>query len=76
MKALIYLLGARALDLAREHDDIRPRIAEEYPGPIATTPETAAAWRRWSQQDAASPGAAVRSPRTFQGTPAPRPTSG
>jgi hypothetical protein len=75
MKALIYLLGARALDLSRESDDL-PRIAEEYPGPIATTPETAASWRRWAQQGTASPAAPVRSPRTLLGTRAVRTTSG
>ena len=32
MKALVYLLGARALDVARERDDIPPRIAEGLPG--------------------------------------------
>jgi hypothetical protein len=76
MRALIYLLGARALDLARENGDLRPRIADEYPGPIATTPETAASWRRWAQQSAPSSAAPVRSPRTLLGTRAPRPTTG
>jgi hypothetical protein len=76
MKALIYLLGARALDLSREHDDVHRMTPEELPGPIATTPETAAAWRRWSHQDAASPAAVVRSPRRFLERRAPRPTPG
>jgi hypothetical protein len=76
MRALIYLLGARALDVSREQDGLHPHIAEEYPGPIATTPETAAAWRRWAQQGQSAPAAAVRSPRTLLGTRAPRPASG
>jgi hypothetical protein len=52
MKALVYLLGARALDIAQERNDVRP-IAEEPPGPLATTAETAAAWRGWGRQGAA-----------------------
>jgi hypothetical protein len=77
MKALIYLLGARALDLARERDDTRPRIAEVLPGPLATTTGTAAAWRQWSQQAGpTSPVATTRSPRTLLGTRATRQTSG
>jgi len=76
MRALIYLLGARALNLSRDNDDLRPRIADESPGPIATTPETAASWRRWAQQAPASPAAPVRSPRNLLGTRAPQPTSG
>jgi hypothetical protein len=51
MKALVYLLGARALDVARERDDILTRTAEELPGPLATTDATAAAWRRWRERD-------------------------
>jgi len=62
MKALVYLLGARALDIAQERNDVRP-IAEEPPGPLATTTETAAAWRGWSRQGgtarAATAGAAT-----------------
>ena len=48
MRALAYLLGARALDTAREPETkIRWQKPEEPLGPIATTEATAAAWRRW-----------------------------
>jgi hypothetical protein len=46
MHALAFLLGSRALDLARSAS-AGPRPREEALGPIASTPETAAAWRRW-----------------------------
>jgi hypothetical protein len=53
MHALGFLLGSRALDLARSSNAGRPP-REEPLGPIASTPETAAAWRRWrSAGDAA-----------------------
>jgi len=59
MKALAYLLGARALDAAREAEPgIRWPKPEEPLGPIATTEATAAAWRRWRDRgdmEAASP---------------------
>ena len=46
MHALGFLLGSRALDLARRSEPgVRP--PEVVLGPIASTPETAAAWRRW-----------------------------
>ena len=46
MHALGFLLGSRALDLARRSErGVRP--PEVVLGPIASTPETAAAWRRW-----------------------------
>lgn len=63
MKALVYLLGARALDLAQERDDVRPQITEEMPGPLATTDATAAAWRRWREQGTAAPATTERSRR-------------
>ena len=49
MKALAYLLGARALDLAHDRDQAGRPIPEIPPGPIASTEETASAWRRWAQ---------------------------
>jgi len=59
MKALAYLLGARALDAAREAETgIRWPRPEEPLEPIATTEATAAAWRRWRDRgdaDAAAP---------------------
>jgi hypothetical protein len=48
MHALAFLLGSRALDVARSSAPAqRPR--DEVLPPIASTPETAAAWRRWRQ---------------------------
>jgi len=48
MRALVYLLGARALDAAHDAGSL-PRPVPEVPlGPLASTPETAAAWRRWA----------------------------
>ena len=57
MKALAYLLGARALDAAREAETgIRLPKPEESLEPIATTEATAAAWRRWRDRgDANAP---------------------
>ena len=50
MRTLAYLLGSRALDLALARSDgaIRPGPEPVLP-PLATTPETAAAWRRWAK---------------------------
>ena len=76
MKALVYLLGARALDLARDRDSVHPRRAEELPGPLATAEATAAAWRRWGQQGKESAATTDRSRRGRSGTPAPRPAPG
>jgi len=75
MKALVYLLGARALDIAQERNDIRP-IAEEPPGPLATTTETAAAWRGWSRQGSTSLAATRRSGRLIPREIATRPMPG
>jgi len=49
MKALAYLLGARALHLARDRGSATRPIPERESAPIALTEETAAAWRRWAQ---------------------------
>jgi hypothetical protein len=49
MKALAYLMGARALDLARDRSSASPPVPEGSLGPIASTEETAGAWRRWAQ---------------------------
>jgi hypothetical protein len=56
MRALAYLLGARSLDVARDADDAihRPKREVDLP-PMATTPETAAAWRRWRDSAASAP---------------------
>jgi hypothetical protein len=48
MKTLAFLLGSRALDAAFAASHPRP-IAEPDLPPLATTPETAGAWRRWAE---------------------------
>jgi hypothetical protein len=48
MKPLAFLLGAQALDLASSRSDHRPAGPEPELPPLASTPETAAAWRRWA----------------------------
>jgi hypothetical protein len=52
MRALAYLLGARALDAGTDADrGIRwPKPQVDLP-PVATTNESAAAWRRWRDQE-------------------------
>ena len=65
MRALAYLLGARALDAAREGETgIRWPKAEHPLGPIATTEATAAAWRRWRDR-----GDAESAPTTSERVP-------
>ena len=49
MKALGYLLGSRALDAAFDATSSSAARPEPELGPIATTPETAAAWRDWAK---------------------------
>jgi hypothetical protein len=51
MKALGYLFAARALDAAWDAGRASATREEPLP-PLATTPETAAAWRRWAQDAA------------------------
>jgi hypothetical protein len=68
MRALAYLLGARALDIDRDAGSVRP-LPDAPMDPIATTTRTAAAWRRWAEAREASPAVAVRRP-----TPARRAT--
>jgi hypothetical protein len=75
MKALVYLLGARALDIAQERNDVQP-IAEEPPGPLATTTETAAAWRGWSRQGASPRAGTERSRRLLPRGVVTRPVPG
>ena len=65
MKALVYLLGARALDIATDHQP-GPTVPEPSLPPIATTPETAGAWRRWAE--------AGRSEAARRARPAPVPS--
>jgi hypothetical protein len=49
MNALAFLLGARALGLARHRGPAGKPIAQLDLPPIASTEETAMAWRRWAQ---------------------------
>ena len=58
MKALAYLLGARAMDVAGSAASVRRRLPEAPLGPLATTTETASAWRRWAQAGEATAAAA------------------
>ena len=74
MKALVFLLSGRSGGAAQDRDHVRPP-AEDPLGPLATTADTAAAWRRWSQQ---VDGGGVRrgdARRTPNEAPVRRPTS-
>ena len=76
MKALAYLLGARALDIARESGAAQRRVPELSLGPIASTAETAAAWRRWADaRETLAPVAADRRPRLARPSSQPTPTA-
>jgi hypothetical protein len=48
MKTLAFLLGSRALDAAFAASNPRPIRERDLPA-LATTPETAGAWRRWAE---------------------------
>ena len=73
MHALAFLLGSRALDLARSSNHA-PRLRDEGLPPIASTPETAAAWRRWSQ--AVDVTDAIQSPQVAPGNAVADPNPG
>jgi hypothetical protein len=73
MRALAYLLGARALDIARDATPVRP-LPETPMGPIATTRETASAWRRWVDGRDASPAVIDRQPVRARSSRQPKPT--
>ena len=49
MRALIYLLGARAVDVAGDGEPRRSSTPEPALPPIASTPDQGAAWRRWAE---------------------------
>jgi hypothetical protein len=68
MRALTYLLGARAFDTARDGETgIRwPKPADQL-GPIASTAETAAAWRRWRDRAGDSVETSAATPETAPG---------
>ena len=61
MRALAYLLGARAIETAaaRDHD---PLPAEPPFLPLASTPDAASAWRRWAAEDRAAAAALETAP--------------
>jgi hypothetical protein len=67
MKALAYLLGAQALVVAHDREPRGPIVPEPALPPIATTPETAGAWRRWAD---AGRTPAAHSARSAQPKPA------
>ena len=48
MNALAYLLGARALDIARTSGSAKPAVSDAALEPLATTDEARAAWRQWA----------------------------
>jgi hypothetical protein len=52
MHALAYLLGVRAIEASRADRRPTTEAPDESLPPMATTDETAAAWRRW--RDAAA----------------------
>lgn len=72
MKALAYLLGIRALAVANEQHPTGRGAAEPALPPIASTPETAGAWRRWAEAGRSEAARAARRPYQV-GTQAPRP---
>lgn len=70
MKALAYLLGIRALAVAGEQQAAGRGAGEPGLPPIASTPETAGAWRRWAEAGRSEAARAAR--RTYPvGLPAP-----
>jgi hypothetical protein len=71
MRALAYLLGARALDLARDPGPARRSEPEVALGPIATTEESASAWRRWAEAREAAAGASAPAGHRRQVSPEP-----
>ncbi len=75
MKALVYLLGARALDVAQDRDETRLRRTEDVLPPLASTPATASAWRRWSENREATITSIDTARRDRSRAPAPRTTS-
>jgi hypothetical protein len=68
MRALGYLLGARALDLAQRQSPRRSHRDPDLP-PIAGTPAQARAWRAWAE--AGRLDAEVSGGRTREGRSAP-----
>lgn len=73
MKALAYLLGIRALAVASEQQPAGRGAAEPALPPIASTPATAGAWRRWAEAGRSDAARAARKP---YGVGLPAPTGG
>jgi hypothetical protein len=71
MKALAYLLGAQALSVAHDREPRRRPPPERALPPIATTPETAGAWRRWAEAGRAPAAPAARPRPAVTMRPAP-----
>jgi len=69
MKALAYLLGSRAANVASDHRHSPPRTAESDLLPFASTPERAAAWRRWADEGRAAADGAIPTAPTPIRTP-------
>ena len=74
MNALAYLLGARALDIARETGSAKPNVPEAPMGPLATTEERTSAWRRWTAARETVAAEPHRRPRRAPMSSQPRPT--
>ena len=70
MKTLAFLLGSRALDTAFAASNPRP-IAEPDLPPLATTPETAGAWRRWAEAGRTPSARAARPTSSAGALPSP-----
>jgi hypothetical protein len=77
MRALAYLLGARALDIARDAGSAQRPVPDVPMGPLASTQETASAWHRWAEAgDARQPQDATAHlrPKPVRLTSDPRPS--
>ena len=70
MRALGYLLGARALDLAQRQSPRRRHREPDF-APIASTPALARAWRAWAEAGRLNAGAGGRPIRDARPVPAP-----
>ncbi len=66
----LYMLSAAETASVASAANATPSRNEEPLGPIASTPETAAAWRRWRDAGAVEPGGQRRG----LALPTPRPT--
>lgn len=78
MKSLAFLFGSRALVVARGAGPTRA-VPQPELLPIASTPETAAAWRRWAEAgrastDRASTARAITAQASTARTPRPSPS--